>query len=355
MNHPLCCVASGSGGHIIPCITFAKQHAQHTQQPLLFIGNNDHLDTTIKQHYTFISSSVTINIPKVPYANWWKLPFFMYKMIAAFFKSLYILYRHKPTRVISTGGYLSIPVCLAAFCLRIPIDLFELNAEPGRTIQCIAPLATQLFICFKETQQFFKQKALLTTYPLRFTQADKRPITPKKPTLLILGGSQGSAFLNTMFEQGSVDYLQAYTIIHQAGVHDKQRVEEFYARHGIDAVVFAFHHQLADYYNQASLIICRAGAGTIFETLFFEKPCIIIPLTTNITAHQKHNAYAAAHDYPELVTVLLQDDIIKNINLLQETIQKKLENRWAEQTHSSDLPNNKAATDSNLQDHTTSY
>lgn len=322
---PICAVASGSGGHIIPCITLARHQAYLSHQPLLFIGNSQALDTTIHQHYPGISTTAYLTLPKVPYRQWWKLPLFAIQVATTFFKSIQILHKEKPSVVISTGGYLSIPVCLAAALLRIPIDLFELNAQPGRTTQLIAPLTTRLFICFKETQRYFKKQAILASYPLRFTAQEKKPVTPDKPTLLILGGSQGSTFLNTMFEKSSIDLLRSWRIIHQTGTTDQKRVEQFYTQHGIEHTVFAFYHQLADYYNQASLIICRAGAGSIFETLFFEKPCIIIPLSTTTTNHQKYNAYASQHDHPDLVTVLLQEQITQQPNLLQETILKKLE------------------------------
>lgn len=329
MIQPVCAVASGSGGHIIPCITFAQTYKTDREQPLLFIGNNHHLDTTIQQHCPGISTSVTLNLPKVPYRQWWKFPVFGIRLIVTFFKSLHLLYRHKPSVVITTGGYLSIPVCLAAFILRIPVDLFELNAQPGRTTQFLSPFARTIFICFKNTQSYFKKQATLTSYPLRFTQTDKQPQPTQKPTLLVLGGSQGSAFFNIMLESLSPTFLKTVRIIHQTGSADLQKVQAFYKRLEVDAITFAYHHDLAEYYNQASLVICRAGAGSIFETLFFEKPCIIIPLATATTSHQQDNAQAAFHDHPQLVTVLLQQEIVRKPSRLQEMIQKKLESHPA--------------------------
>ncbi len=323
-THGICAVASGSGGHIIPCITLSTQRTQISKQPLLFIGNSQELDTTISKQFPAITYTERLALPKVPYRQWWKLPLFITQLITTFFKSVSILRTYKPTVVISTGGYLSIPVCLAAYVLRIPIDLFELNAHPGRTIKLLAPLATNLFICFKQTKNYFKRPTILAPYPLRFTEQDKKPIKLTKPTLLILGGSQGSAFLNKMLETVPVAVLQTWRIIHQTGSADAERVGAFYTQHDIEHIVFAYHHQLADYYNQASLIICRAGAGSLFETLFFEKPCIVIPLTTRTTSHQKDNAYAAQADHPELVTVLLQEEIVSNPAALQETVLRSL-------------------------------
>lgn len=329
MIQPVCAVASGSGGHIIPCITFAQIYKKMPEQPLLFIGNSHQLDITIQQHCSGISRSVTLNLSKVPYRQWWKFPLFGLQLIATFVKSYILLYRHKPSVVITTGGYLSIPVCLTAWLLRIPIDIFELNAQPGRTTKLLAPFARTLFICFKGTQKYFKKQTTLTAYPLRFNPSDKQPAITEKPTLLLLGGSQGSAFFNIMLESISTEFLRTVRIIHQTGAADLHKVQAFYKRCDLDAVVFAYHHNLAEYYNQASLVICRAGAGSIFETVFFEKPCIIIPLATATTSHQQDNAFAAVQDNPHLVTVLLQQDIIRKPSRLQEMIQKKLESHQA--------------------------
>ncbi len=329
MIQPLCAVASGSGGHIIPCITFAQTYKTEPAQPLLFIGNNHQLDTTIQHNCTGISTAITLDLPKVPYRQWWKLPLFAIQACTAFLKSLVLLYKHKPSVVVTTGGYLSIPVCFAAYLLRIPIDIFELNAQPGRTTTFLAPFARSIFICFKETQKYLKKQATLTAYPLRFSASDKHAEHTEKPTLLVLGGSQGSAFFNVMLESVTPDFLKKIRVIHQTGSADLHKVQAFYKRHEIDANVFSYHHNLADYYNQASLVICRAGAGSIFETLFFEKPCIIIPLAAATTTHQQDNALAALQDHPQLVTVLFQQKIVRHPSLLQETIQKKLENHQA--------------------------
>ena len=77
-------------------------------------------------------------------------------------------------------------------------------------------------------------------------------------------------------------------------------------------------------YSAADLIICRAGAGTLFEIKHFNKPCIIVPLETNTTTHQVDNAQAMSSEYPELFYMLKQKDIEENGNVLIEIINKTL-------------------------------
>ena len=87
----------------------------------------------------------------------------------------------------------------------------------------------------------------------------------------------------------------------------------FYERHHIPAVVFAYNEQLQNFYNLADLIICRAGAGTLFEAEFFKKRCIIIPLQTDLNDHQLQNAQAMAQMYPDRFSVVMQQDCANDL------------------------------------------
>ena len=81
---------------------------------------------------------------------------------------MWYLAHMRPERVVSMGGYVSIPVCIAAWLLRIPIELFELNVEPGKAIRFLAPLAHKITVCFPQTMEHLSG-AEVGSYPLRFT------------------------------------------------------------------------------------------------------------------------------------------------------------------------------------------
>ena len=105
-------------------------------------------------------------------------------------------------------------------------------------------------------------------------------------------------------------------IIHQTGSIDNTDWKQLYASKNITAHVFSYHPDLALMYSAADLIICRAGAGTLFEIKFFGKPCIIIPLMTNTTTHQVDNACAMVEEYPEQFYMLAQSDVEKDPHML---------------------------------------
>ena len=98
-------------------------------------------------------------------------------------------------------------------------------------------------------------------------------------------------------------------IIHQAGAQDTTDWNSFYKKHKIDAVTFDFSKTLHTYFSIADLVVCRSGAGSLFETAFFKKPCITIPLETKQNSHQVLNAVEMQKLYPKFFTVIRQNEL----------------------------------------------
>lgn len=328
MNGPVICgVAARSGGHIIPCLTLIqKERSPNTK--VLFFSSNLSLDETIGEQFPWITQRISLHLGNVPFKKPWLFPFFIIQFAHSFFKSLYYLIKWHPTKIVSTGGYLSIPVCIAAKVLRIPVELFELNVIPGKASKVLAPLSRTLFTCFKETQKHFNRSCTLAPYPLRFTSNVVNPnhkqkaletlgYDPSKKTLLILGGSQGSTFLNVQLcNTLSAAPLNTFQVIHQTGHAHIQKLQDFYKQLDIPSHVFAYKQDLTPYYQAADIVICRAGAGTLFETAFFKKKCITIPLEIVSTSHQIDNAYAMQKAHPDYFTVLRQKELESDSSLL---------------------------------------
>ncbi len=281
-----------------------------------------------------------------PARRWYRLPLQILGMGTAFFKSLYHLHRTKPAKLISTGGLVAIPVCLAAWVLRIPIELYELNAVPGKAIKFLAPISTSIFVCFKQAKTDFPAaKCTLFDYPLRYAPSISNEMAgysglaykdkvlnqlnfkSERKTLFILGGSQGSHFINQTIErtlQEHPELTAQIQIIHQTGGSDSMDYRARYAQLGIPAHVFAFDNNLARYYAIADLVTARAGAGTIFETLYFKTPCILIPLETKATDHQVDNAAAIVAEYPNQFCMIRQKEIEQDNQKFIELIYKKM-------------------------------
>ncbi len=325
-NQPfICCVAGRSGGHIIPAHTYASQEYPH--HPLLFFTTAEPLDAAIVKNFEPQAMHIPLDLPNLPSLknpfSWLK---FSWLLLKSFYQAFKVLKKNKPAAIISMGGYISIPVCLAGYLLRIPIVLFELNAAPGKATYYLAPLATSIQVCFKEALHYFSnKKTKLVPYPLKPSiryptlssfEAKKQLLIPEeKITLLIAGGSQGSRMLNyiiTNFVASHQDLFKDITILHQVGNDSAEPLRMWYKSIGITAHVFNFSTDMERIYLASDIIISRGGAGTLFEILALKKPSLIVPLTHVANNHQVANAQSMSHTYKEFFTYISQTELEKN-------------------------------------------
>jgi len=333
--HRICFVAGKSGGHILPCITLA-QHAinKHPNYEVMFFSTATILDKQLVNGNAIIKHYIPLSLESLPQKKILLYPRFIWHLIKAFFSSFNHLRKLKPEVVMSTGGYIAIPVCIAARLLNIPIELYEVNAIPGKAIKFLAPFAYKIWICFEHSIQFLPaRKCAITNYPIKFTEKnkvisqeqslEKINFDPERKTILVLGGSQGSLFINAamrrMLERNQA-WQHKIQIIHQTGAGDTTDWNTLYSNLNIPSLVFSYSEKLGDYYAAADLVICRSGAGTLAEVSFFNKKCITIPLETATTNHQVDNALAAAHMRPDLFRIVRQDEIEHNGNALFDSI-----------------------------------
>lgn len=319
-NAWICFVAGKTGGHLLPALTLADDYlSRNPENSVLFFCTTSKLDKEM------IQQKERLHVIYLPLSNApssiVRLPFFAFQSLFAFFSAFIWLLKKKPSRIVSTGGFIGVPVGIAGFLLRIPLELFELNVIPGKAVKFLAPLAKTIVVCFEKTKELLSSyNCVVQPYPLRSSLVNSTAIqsSKTKKVLFIMGGSQGSLFLNNLIP----DWLETISdhikkniiIVHQTGNQELQHWQDYYKQHTIDAQVFSFNHDIALLYQQSDLIICRAGAGTLFEINHFKKRCITIPLVTKTTDHQLYNAQEMAKQN-SLIHCVQQEDIIKNKQL----------------------------------------
>lgn len=340
--HNICLVAGNSAGHILPALTIAQNiKNNHDQTKIIFFSNNTKLDLSILTNHPVLNTHIILPLIALPYQKPWLLPKFIWQTLQAIKISYKNLKLNQPCELISTGGLIAIPVCLAARYLKIPITIYELNVEPGKAAKLLTKIATKTNLCFEQTQKFLpKVKCQIVPYPIRFTEQDYQLtrtqaveiinqnhhayFKPNYQTILILGGSQGSLFINQLIPKF---ILKSQTInlqiIHQTGAYAIQELTNFYAAQNIPALVFDYQANLMPYYRAANLIVCRAGAGTLAEIIPLNTACITIPLETSYTSHQVKNAVTLAQTYSQII-VLKQTDIQNNFDLFHKLVQTKI-------------------------------
>ena len=332
MKKIICCVAGRSGGHIIPCLSYAeKLRAIEPEAEVLFFHANTDLDRSLLKNIDYIRQKIALPLDNVPTKKqWFKIPLFILQLLSSTIISSYYLLKHKPSLIISTGGYISIPVCLIARILGIRVELFELNCVPGKATQFLARFVSIVRICFPETNNYFNYgNSIVSEYPLKPQYKGKKPtrelilktlnFNKTNKTFLVLGGSQGSQILNELFLKACTT-AQDWQVIHQIGNNDVEPIKKKYQELGIKAYVFQFHNHLETLYPAADVVICRAGAGSLFETAYFAKRCITVPLETTLNDHQVYNARSFEKHYPHLFSTLLQKDFQADPTLLKKII-----------------------------------
>ncbi|OIP75338.1 MAG: undecaprenyldiphospho-muramoylpentapeptide beta-N-acetylglucosaminyltransferase [Parcubacteria group bacterium CG2_30_36_21] len=298
----------GTGGHIFPIIAVAREMRKiypRQDLKLFYIGPKDDFslillgqeDVAIKKILAgklrrYFSFKNLIDIFKIPIG-----------ILQAFFYLFFIA----PDVVISKGGYGSFPVVISARILHIPIFLHESDIVPGLASKKTSKWAAEIFTSFPETEFFPKEKIINLGNLVRkeILEGSKEKakeifeLQGNKPLLLILGGSQGAQRINDIILEILPEILENFEVIHQTGQKNFSEVKA-----ETDAILLKslkkYYHLLPflneEYYKHAlvacSLVISRAGAGTIFEIAANGKPSILIPLPDSAQNHQIKNAYA---------------------------------------------------------------
>lgn len=233
-------------------------------------------------------------------------------MPKGFFQAVNIIRRFDPDIVVGVGGYASGPVVLAAKLLRKPVVIHEQNVIPGFTNRLLGRIANRIFVSLPDKFHMFKKsRTILTGNPIRQEILSARGKQPEQERfhLLIVGGSQGAHAINRAMIE-ALDQLKqpariAFT--HQTGVDDLEWVERAYLRHELKANVRPFFEDMATAYQEADLVVCRAGATTVAELTALGKPAIYIPFPFAVHNHQEFNArYVTESSGGEL---LLEQDL----------------------------------------------
>ena len=208
-----------------------------------------------------------------------------FKVLKGYHQSVKLLKKLKPDVVFSKGGFVSVPVVLAARRCKIPAIIHESDLTPGLANRIAIPRATKVCCNFPETLSYLPEdKAVLTGSPIRrellsgSAEAAFQLCKFKehsKPVILIIGGSSGSRAINTAIRNLLPELVKNYNIIHLCGKGNLDSTLNAVP----DYAQFEYANQeLADMFALASLVISRAGANAICELLALRKPNILIPL-----------------------------------------------------------------------------
>ena len=209
----------------------------------------------------------------------------VFKVAWGIVSAFVITKRMAPVAVFSKGGYVSVAPVIAAGLAGIPVATHESDMDPGLATRINSRFAARIFVSHEQTRRFFsaalRDKVLVTGNPVRTdvvagcanVGSGTRFAPKKKPTLLVLGGSQGARAINELVWRALDALKKDWHVIHQTGnVESGAASGEGYDRFDYIA------DDYPDFLAAADLLLCRAGATTLWEIAAAGKPSILCPL-----------------------------------------------------------------------------
>lgn len=331
-----------SGGHLTPAlalIDFIK--ANHPHDEIVFVGRIHSQDRfkqlaqeekeIKKRNLKFISFNSPKAVANKPFLAKFIFPFSLLKSI---FLALLIFKSEKPTLLLSFGGYLAIPLAIAAKLSRVKIVTHEQTRAAGFANQFIAKIADRVAISYPESKDYFQSvQTYLTGNPIRPDIISSQLTQPTwinqkklKPILLITGGSQGSAVINQLIGKMLKKLTSKWTLIHLCGNANQKNnyrhqleLEKLKLppelQHHYFVKEWASAQEMSWIYDHAHLAISRAGANTVMELILKKIPTIFIPLPRSHHNEQLKNAQQLVDHQ---ATLILSQTQLSVKNLLQK-------------------------------------
>lgn len=272
----------GTAGHVTPNIALLPE-LKNSGYDIHYIGSYDGIERKLIEEF---------NIPYYGISSGKLRRYFdpknfsdPLKVIKGYSEASSILKKLKPDVIFSKGGFVTVPVVLAAKRRKVPAVIHESDITPGLANKLCIPFSTKICANFPETLSSLpKEKAVLTGSPIRkelFSGNKLKGLefckfTANKPVILVIGGSLGSVIVNDAIRNILPTLLERFQVIHLCGKDKLQ--DSLLSTPGY--VQFEYvKKELSDLLDCADIVISRAGANAICELLALRKPNILIPLS----------------------------------------------------------------------------
>ena len=290
-------MAGGTGGHVYPALAVAEELRARGYR-LEWVGTSRGLEQRVVP-----AAGIKLHHLSVRGVRGKGLADSMLGLAAlglASLQALWLVLRRWPACVVGMGGYVAGPAGVAAWLLRRPLLIHEQNAVAGTTNRMLAPIATRVVAgfpaAFKGDVRFevlgnpVRADLIAAAENLGYDYRGQRPLR-----LLVLGGSLGAKPLNDAVPVAVARLLDgeaSLEVWHQCGEAHYAAVSGAYSGHTGQVRVAPFIEDMAEAYQWADIVICRAGALTVAELAVMGRPAILVPLPHAIDDHQTANAHS---------------------------------------------------------------
>lgn len=272
----------GSAGHVSVNVALIPRFKERNWT-ISYIGSHNGIEKDM----------ITKQFPTVPYhgiasgklRRYFSMKNFTdpFRVLAGVMQALRVIKKEKPDVIFSKGGFVSVPVLLAAKMAKVPVAIHESDVTPGLANKLAVPFATKIYTTFKETLQHMPTDrstcagAIIREELFSGNRASGEKITQlqaSKPVLLVMGGSLGAQGINKVVRDSLDQLLEHFSVIHLCGKGNViESNKEGYVQ--FEFVTDELPHLLAI----TDLVVSRAGSNSIFEFLALKKPMLLIPLS----------------------------------------------------------------------------
>lgn len=293
--------AGGTGGHVYPALAVAERLLHiTTDSTIAFVGTVGGFERPLLENSNVPLDSIDeVHAGPLHGVNPLKVVPSLFKTLAGIVESLRILGRRRPDVVLMTGGWVGLPVAVAAWLRRLPVVIFLPDIEPALSIKVLRPFAARIAVTTQASAPYIPaHKMVVTGYPLRQSVAgaqrwqaiDHFKLDPNKKTLLVFGGSRGARSINIALIDALPDLLAKgdLQILHVTGELDAERAEAVRGTPGYQSYAY-LHDEMGLAMAAADLCVCRSGASTLGELPYFGLPALLVPYP-HAWRYQKVNA-----------------------------------------------------------------
>ena len=294
MKKNILITTGGSGGHVIPAMILCDHLSKDfnvtistDKRGLRYLDKDNY-------NYSIIDTRKLNNI--------FFLPFGLILISFLTFKSFFLLKNRKIDKLIATGGYMSLPLIVAARLLSLKIYLLEPNLVLGRANKYFLNYCRKIFCYSEEIKNFpnnLKSKMIIIKPLVRenIYKLNQHSITKDKFNLLIVGGSQGASIFDKNLKNVIINISKNFPIkvTQQTNEKNISDLKDFYFKNNTENNIFSFDKNFTEIIQQADLCITRAGASTLSELSVLNIPFIAVPLPTSKDNHQFENANFYKH------------------------------------------------------------
>jgi len=295
MKH-LVVAAAGTGGHVMPGLAVAETLRQRGWS-VSWLGTHVGMERGLVERHDIAFDAIDFSGLRGKGLK--TLAFGGFLLLRAFWQARRLLRARAPRVVFSTGGYVAVPVGMAAGTLGLPLVLMNSDADTLLSTKALMPLASGVLCGFDgSAARAAGDKGLVTGNPVRAAIAAIAPPDQRYAgrsgalTLLVVGGSLGAQVLNETVPAALalLPPERRPLVVHQCGAKHVDAVRAAYASAGVTADIVPFIDDIAARYAQADVVLCRAGAITVAELAAAGIAAILVPLLAKTTQHQRGNA-----------------------------------------------------------------